>query len=543
MSSVLKTFERFTIQQELQDHEEDTPVPLETIRPLIRVFVVNSNDPALRAQLLLFNLRIIMSNTARESHKTGALLSMFSLPAAAMGNHLKLATRSPEASIDRVEITGFEGRSFRVVPDARSTMSRAEVLAYEAIAEDIPDTLNHKTPFVNADVEQGDYDETEGFLELCYSVLMQAWIVTCKCMTAPDQPPISIEKRMAKYQQQGRINPRFILQPEARRIIQNAIRKAMVVRHFLTYELQMAQSKTLLANRYYAMVGDVGKYIEHSGMGGFFCTLKYGLGTRWPTLALAAFSGELQKLKALMLHYQSLGPMAKYMALLESPKLMDFAPAEYPLMYSYAMGIGTVIDTNMRNYAYGRSYLNPQYFQLGVETARKQQGAVDHRTAEDLGMSQADKVELAATLAKLTIGQGGRGRQPLDDPFAGAAGDYQGAAAGGAQGFDYASRRVRKYNDYESDEEAGMDDDYEQEAREGRGYDDDDARQGIGGQSGFDFSVPQRAPGMSDEEFQAQMTKYIQHVQQHYQEAQEGAEDGGYNQTTDDQGAGGDFDT
>ncbi|KAA5737797.1 hypothetical protein F3G24_28480, partial [Klebsiella pneumoniae] len=115
----------------------------------------------------------------------------------------------------------------------------------------------------------------ETFLDMCYSVLMQAWIVTCKCMTAPDQPAASIEKRLQKYRQQGRINPKYLLQPEARRIIQNVIRKGMVVRHFLTFELQLARAQSLVSNRYYAMVGDVGKYIENCGMGGFFLTLKY----------------------------------------------------------------------------------------------------------------------------------------------------------------------------------------------------------------------------------------------------------------------------
>lgn len=531
------------MQQELQDQSEDTPVPLETLRPSIRVFVANNNDPTIRAKLLLFNLRILMSNNARESHKTGALLSMFSLPAAAMRNHIKLAMRSPEANIEIVEINGFEGRTFQIIPDARSTLSRAEVLAYAALAEDMPDTLNRGTPFINADIEDMSYDETEAFLDLCYSVLMQAWIVTCKCMTAPDQPPVSIDKRLAKYQQQGRINPRYILQPEARRLIQNAIRRSMVVRHFLTSELQMAQSKSLFANRYYAMVGDIGKYIEHSGMGGFFLTLKYGLGTRWPTLALAAFSGELAKLKALMIHYQNLGPAARYMALLESPQLMSFAPAEYPLMYSYAMGIGTVLDANMKNYAFGRSYLNPQYFQLGVETARKQQGAVDNRTAEDLGMTPADKAELTATLAKLTLGKHAAGRQPLLDPFAGADGGAAGGAVGGATGFNYSPPVGRRYNDYESDEGGDLDDDYDQDYRESSAARDQDEEPTRRGGSHFDFTVPQREPGMSDEDYQAAMSQYIETVQQHYKEAQEGAEDGGLSEYTSQQDAAGDFDS
>nr|WHA31494.1 nucleoprotein [Human orthorubulavirus 2] len=529
MSSVLKTFERFTIQQELQEQSDDTPVPLETIKPTIRVFVINNNDPVVRSRLLFFNLRIIMSNTAREGHRAGALLSLLSLPSAAMSNHIKLAMHSPEASIDRVEITGFENNSFRVIPDARSTMSRGEVLAFEALAEDIPDTLNHQTPFVNNDVEDDIFDETEKFLDVCYSVLMQAWIVTCKCMTAPDQPPVSVAKRMAKYQQQGRINARYVLQPEAQRLIQNAIRKSMVVRHFMTYELQLSQSRSLLANRYYAMVGDIGKYIEHSGMGGFFLTLKYGLGTRWPTLALAAFSGELQKLKALMLHYQSLGPMAKYMALLESPKLMDFVPSEYPLVYSYAMGIGTVLDTNMRNYAYGRSYLNPQYFQLGVETARKQQGAVDNRTAEDLGMTAADKADLTATISKLSLSQLPRGRQPISDPFAGANDREMGGQANDTPVYNFNPINTRRYDNYDSDGEDRIDNDQDQAIRENRGEPGQPNNQTSDNQQRFNPPIPQRTSGMSSEEFQHSMNQYIRAMHEQYR----GSQDDDANDATD----------
>ncbi|KAA5784563.1 hypothetical protein F3G52_33090, partial [Klebsiella pneumoniae] len=108
---------------------------------------------------------------------------------------------------------------FRLIPNARSGMSRGEINAYAALAEDLPDTLNHATPFVDSEVEGTAWDEIETFLDMCYSVLMQAWIVTCKCMTAPDQPAASIEKRLQKYRQQGRINPKYLLQPEARRII------------------------------------------------------------------------------------------------------------------------------------------------------------------------------------------------------------------------------------------------------------------------------------------------------------------------------------
>lgn len=446
MSSVLKAYERFTLTQELQDQSEEGTIPPTTLKPVIRVFILTSNNPELRSRILLFCLRIVLSNGARDSHRFGALLTMFSLPSATMLNHVKLADQSPEADIERVEIDGFEEGSFRLIPNARSGMSRGEINAYAALAEDLPDTLNHATPFVDSEVEGTAWDEIETFLDMCYSVLMQAWIVTCKCMTAPDQPAASIEKRLQKYRQQGRINPKYLLQPEARRIIQNVIRKGMVVRHFLTFELQLARAQSLVSNRYYAMVGDVGKYIENCGMGGFFLTLKYALGTRWPTLALAAFSGELTKLKSLMALYQTLGEKVRYLALLESPHLMDFAAANYPLLYSYAMGIGYVLDVNMRNYAFSRSYMNKTYFQLGMETARKQQGAVDMRMAEDLGLTQAERTEMANTLAKLTTANRGADTRGGVNPFSSVTGTTQVPAAATGDTFEsyMAADRLRQ---------------------------------------------------------------------------------------------------
>ncbi|QPF77625.1 nucleocapsid protein [Achimota pararubulavirus 3] len=406
MSSVFKAFEQFTLDQEQHERGNELEVPPETLQTTIKVFILNTQNPRVRYQMANFCLRLIASNSSRISQKNGALLTLLSLPTAMMQNHIRIADRSPDSIIERIEIEGFEQGTYRLRPNARTPMTQGELIALEEIAADLPDTINNDTPYLNPQTEGDDCDEMEKFLNAIYSILVQIWVTVCKCMTAYDQPTGSDERRLAKYQQQGRLEQKYLLQNEVRRIIQRCIRDSLTVRQFLTCELQTARRQGPITSRYYAMVGDIGKYIENAGMSAFFMTTRYALGTKWPPLALAAFSGELVKLKSLMLLYRKLGERARFMALLEMQEMMEFAPASYPLTFSYAMGIGSVQDPQMRNYNFARPFLNAAYFQLGVETANRQQGAVDKTMAEELGLTEAEKREMSATLTRLTTGRG-----------------------------------------------------------------------------------------------------------------------------------------
>nr|AIF74178.1 nucleocapsid protein [Bat paramyxovirus] len=417
MASVFKTFEQFTLDQEQHDRGNEFETPPETLQSQIRVFILNTTDPQIRYELMNFCLRLVVSQSAKTSTKHGAILTMLSLPTAMMKNHIKIADRSPDAHIERIEVDGFEQGTYRLIPNPRTPLAAGEITAYAIMAEDLPDSINGDTVFINAAVEHAPCDEMEQFLEAIYSVLLQLWVMVCKCMTAYDQPTGSDERRLAKYQQQGRLHPKYMLQDEVRRILQKCIRDSLVVRQFLTSELQTARRQGSITSKYYAMVGDIGKYIENAGMSAFFMTARHALGTKWPPLALACFSGELVKFRSLMLLYKKLGEKARFMALLEMPEMMEFAPANYPLLFSYAMGVGSVLDPQLRNYNFGRSFFSAAYFQLGVETANRQQGAVDKHMAEELGLTAEEKRDMAESLAKLAIGKGRPEAAPQITPF------------------------------------------------------------------------------------------------------------------------------
>nr|AVH78244.1 nucleocapsid protein [Tioman virus] len=449
MSSVFRAFELFTLEQEQQELGNDIEIPPETLRSNIKVCILNSQDPQTRHDMMCFCLRLIASNSARAAHKTGAILTLLSLPTAMMQNHIRIADRSPDADIERIEVDGFEPGTYRLRPNARTPLTNGEITALNLMATDLPDTYTNDTPFTNHRTEGENCDETEQFLNAIYSVLVQLWVTVCKCMTAHDQPTGSDERRLAKYQQQGRLDQKYALQPELRRQIQACIRGSLTIRQFLTYELQTARKQGAITGRYYAMVGDIGKYIDNAGMSAFFMTMRFALGTRWPPLALSAFSGELLKLKSLMQLYRNLGEKARYMALLEMPEMMEFAPANYPLCYSYAMGIGSVQDPMMRNYTFARPFLNPAYFQLGVETANRQQGSVDKSMAEELGLTEEERRDMSATVTRLTTGRGAGQAQDMINIM----GARQAAGGRGTQG-----RALRIVEEDETTDDESVDD-------------------------------------------------------------------------------------
>ncbi|UBB42359.1 nucleocapsid protein [Wufeng Rhinolophus sinicus rubulavirus 1] len=405
MSSVLQAYEHFLVTSEERSFGDQQFVQSDTLKAEIPVFVLNTNDPQQRYTLMNFCLRLAVSSSAKSAIRQGAILSLMSLQASSMLNHLTIAARAPDASLRLIEIDKIDPKDYTLTPNARSGWDDKKVRAYKALVRDLPASLADRTVFTNRDAEMAACDDMDTYLARIFSILIQIWVMVCKCMTAYDQPTGSEERRLAKYKQQGRMLEKYQLQPEARKIIQITIRESMVIRQFLVQEMLTADKVGAHTNRYYAMVGDIAKYIANVGMSAFFLTLKFALGNRWKPLALSAFSGELMKMKSLMSLYRRLGDRARYLALLESPELMEFAPANYPLLFSYAMGVGSIQDPLIRNYQFGRNFLNTSYFQYGVETAMKHQGTVDPKLAEELGITSDDKKEIMASVEKHIAGK------------------------------------------------------------------------------------------------------------------------------------------
>ncbi|ACN72640.1 nucleocapsid protein [avian paramyxovirus 7] len=371
----------------------------------IPVCVLNSQDPVERHQFAVLCTRWISSSIATTPVKQGALLSLLSLHTENMRAHVLLAARSGDANITILEVDHVDVEKGELQFNARSGVSSDKADRLLAVAMNLIAGCQNNSPFVDPSIEGDEPTDMTEFLELAYGLAVQAWVAAIKSMTAPDTAAESEGRRLAKYQQQGRLTRRAALQATVRGELQRIIRGSLVVRHFLIGEIRRAGSMGEQTTAYYAMVGDVSQYIKNSGMTAFFLTLRFGVGTKYPPLAMAAFSGDLTKLQSLIRLYRNKGDIGPYMALLEDPDMGNFAPANYTLLYSYAMGIGSVLEASIGRYQYARTFLNESFFRLGASTAQQQQGALDEKLANEMGLSDQARAAVSRLVNEMDMDQ------------------------------------------------------------------------------------------------------------------------------------------
>ncbi|AUJ87602.1 nucleoprotein [avian paramyxovirus 20] len=369
------------------------------LRAELPVCVTLSQEPSERWNLACLNLRWLASDAATLPMKQGAILSLLSLHSDNMRAHASLAARSADASLAILEVdeVDFNNAVLRFNPRSGVSDRRAQQLL--GIADDMPKTCSNSHPFVDDDTEFNEPLDLAETIERIRGVAAQVWVAAIKCMTAPDTAAESELKRLARFQQQGRLSKRVMVHSSIRTEFLRVVRSSLVIRQFMVAEFKRAASLGGETSQYYAMVGDISLYVKNSGLTAFFLTLRFGIGTHYPTLAMSVFSGELKKMAALIKLYKMKGENAAYMAFLEDSDMGNFAPANYSTLYSYAMGVGTVLEASVAKYQYAREFVSESHFRLGVETAQSQQGMLDEKVAQEMGLSEEARRHVRALVA------------------------------------------------------------------------------------------------------------------------------------------------
>ncbi|BBG92168.1 nucleocapsid protein, partial [Feline paramyxovirus 163] len=219
-----------------------------------------------------------------------------------------------------------------------------------------------------------------------------------KAVTSPDTARDSEQKRWIKFLQQRRVDADYKLQNRWLDIARVKMASDISIRRFMVEILIEVRRSTGVKGRIIEMIADVGNYIEETGMAGFFLTIKYGIETRYPALALNEFQGDLTTVMNLMKTYKSLGEKAPFLVILEDSAQTKFAPGNYPLLWSYAMGIGTTLDRAMNNLNFNRGYLEPGFFRLGQDVVNSSEGSVDNMMAKELNLTQEQILSLKAMI-------------------------------------------------------------------------------------------------------------------------------------------------
>nr|UQT69625.1 nucleoprotein [Metaavulavirus sp.] len=384
------------------------------LRAEIPVCVTLSQDPTDRWSLACLNLRWIISESSTTPMKQGAILSLLSLHSDNMRAHATLAARSADASITILEVDSIDMTADTITFNARSGVSDRRSAQLMAIAKDLPRSCSNDSPFKDNSIEDRDPLDLSETIDRLQGIAAQIWVAAIKSMTAPDTAAESEGKRLAKYQQQGRLVRQVLVHESVRAEFLRVIRGSLVLRQFMVSECKRAASMGSDTSRYYAMVGDISLYIKNAGLTAFFLTLRFGIGTHYPTLAMSVFSGELKKMSSLIRLYKSKGENAAYMAFLEDADMGNFAPANFSTLYSYAMGVGTVLEASVAKYQFAREFTSETYFRLGVETAQNQQCALDEKTAKEMGLTDEARRQVQALASNIEQGQ--HSVQPAQQP-------------------------------------------------------------------------------------------------------------------------------
>nr|WPV62322.1 MAG: nucleocapsid protein [Wenzhou shrew henipavirus 1] len=359
-----------------------------TLTTKVIVYNPSQRSPALRWEIAKFAMRLIWSPAASHSVKVGAALTLLSAHAENPGAMIRSLINDPDIEVVITDIGDFEQGVPRL--ERRGNRAEQEMESFRRILDRAPD----ESVFYNREIEELEIADSGTFLVAIASVLAQVWILVAKAVTAPDTAEDSENKRWAKYVQQRRVNSDYLLSNRWISAMRNLISLDLSIRKYMVEILIEVKKSGVARGRLNEMIADIGNYIEETGMAGFFLTIKYGLEMKFPVIVINEFQADLLTLQTLMRTYMELGPRAPYMVLLEDSIQTRFAPGNYPLLWSFAMGVGTTLDRSMGALNINRSYLEPIYFKLGQNAARKNAGTVDKKLAEELGLTHDQVAEI-----------------------------------------------------------------------------------------------------------------------------------------------------
>nr|QZU27215.1 nucleocapsid [Kanhgag paramyxovirus] len=358
---------------------------LSGLKQKVVVLIPGDQNVTTRWRLLKLDLGLIWSHNAPDQIIIGSYLSLLTLFADQPGQMLRTMTNDPDIEAQLLEV--ISGSDDKIHFSSRGMDMTEQENAYYTMSQSGPEKTVSWIPFINEKIIEMRVTTTGKFQEVLSSVLLQVWVLLSKAVTAPDTARDSEQRRWVKYLQQRRVKLEYKLKNKWLDIARDNMAEYLSIRRLMVEILIEINRAEGTKSRIVEMIADVGNYIAETGMAGFFLTIKYGLETRYPTLALNEFQGDLTTLQQLMKLYKEQGEKAPYLVLLEDSVQTKFAPGNYPLIWSYAMGIGTSLDRSMNNLNFNRSYLEPLFFKLGQDTVVKLEGNIDQKIAKELHLT------------------------------------------------------------------------------------------------------------------------------------------------------------
>ncbi|ATW63184.1 nucleocapsid protein [bank vole virus 1] len=402
MSGVLSALKEFKDAKLRPKHDGLTRGAITSLKHKVAVIVPGQEGSKVRWQLLKLLIGVAWSDAANPSVQTGVMLSLISLISESPANMVRRLNNDPDLAITIVEFTINSEGELRFA--SRGMSYDDQMSTYLRMRDNAPQAAQGEHPFEESDAWNQDDLPMDEYMIANTTVQVQLWNLLIKAVTAPDTARDSEQRRWLKFVQQRRVEAFYKLHSIWADKVRNLLAADLSVRRYMIRTLIEIQRMGQTKGRLLEVIADIGNYIEESGLAGFQLTIRYGIETRFAALALNEFQGDLATIERLMKLYLEMGPTAPFMVLLEDSTQTKFAPGNYPLLWSYAMGVGSALDRAMSNLNFNRPYMDYGYFRLGYKIVRQSEGSIDSRMANELELSPQDQARLRA----LVSGIGGR---------------------------------------------------------------------------------------------------------------------------------------
>nr|WPV62635.1 MAG: nucleocapsid protein [Wufeng rodent jeilongvirus 4] len=380
-----------SVLEEFRSHKNAPPkrgtltTALQGLKKNVVIPVPMMKDPTRRFQFITFCLQVVWSARSSGAFITGAMMSLLSVFAENPGAMLRSLLNDPDIDVQIAEVSDINNDSIKLATRGRGMEAYEKEMIQ--MASTGPAGGGSPYPFVNTDFNKILPRSTEDLQNAIQTITVQIWILLTKAVTAIDTARDSESRRWIKYEQQRRADIDYRLSDAWLDFARNRIASDLAVRRYMVEILIDAGKAAPPKARVLELICDVGNYVSEAGLAGFFLTIKYGIETKYPALALNELQADLSTVLSLMKCYISLGERGPYMVILEDSIQTKFSPGSYPLLWSYAMGVGAMLDRAVNNLNYSRNYLEQSFYNLGAGMVEKMEGSVNRHVADELGLT------------------------------------------------------------------------------------------------------------------------------------------------------------
>ncbi|UQM99595.1 nucleocapsid protein [Meliandou praomys virus] len=346
------------------------------------------NKPEQRWFFTVYMLQIVWSEIASGSMITGALISILSLFAENPGAMIRTLLNDPDLDVQIAEVASADENGIKLATRGKK-MDEYEAEIMRVASRGPGRSIQREPyPFVRKEPFKMITRTTEDLQIAIQTILIQIWILLPKAVTATDTAQDSERRRWNKFSQQRRAEKDYKLEDSWLNYTRARMAEDISVRRYMVEILIETGKMSGVKSRVIEAINDIGNYVSETGMAGFFLTIKYGIETKYPALALNELQADLSTVLSLMKLYTELGERAPFMVILEDSVQTRFAPGNYPLLWSYAMGVGSLLDRAVNNLNYTRPYMEHSFFRLGEVMVEKLEGTVNNKIAAELELTQ-----------------------------------------------------------------------------------------------------------------------------------------------------------